>query len=211
MSGLFHCGFGWDRRLPASEPKGKPFRHVPRHTFRSGSSLEERKTSSQARLSQTLQDPVCDGRGGHFAGARDRGDAAIFSLSTRRCSGRCLFRSRPAWSTCLPRRPNQAPSHAARRVNVTTSSVIRCSRIWSAPRRSSPALPLTSGSATFPTRVRREAAAACSCPGRTFGVGLQPAIGRLLDYNDDRNIGGHFVAVLSHWTGRRGWGATLRC
>ena len=29
-------------------------------------------------------------------------------------------------------------------------------------------------------------------------LGLQPAIGRLLDYNDDRNIGGHFVAVLSH-------------
>ena len=30
-------------------------------------------------------------------------------------------------------------------------------------------------------------------------LGLPPAIGRLLDYNDDRNIGGHFVAVLSHW------------
>ena len=37
-------------------------------------------------------------------------------------------------------------------------------------------------------------------------LGLQPAIGRLLDYNDDRNIGGHFVAVLSHsyWTTRLG-------
>ena len=42
-------------------------------------------------------------------------------------------------------------------------------------------------------------------------LGLQPAIGRLLDYNDDRNIGGHFVAVLSHCTGRRGWAATRRC
>ena len=37
-------------------------------------------------------------------------------------------------------------------------------------------------------------------------LGLPPAIGRLLDYNDDRNIGGHFVAVLSHsyWTTRLG-------
>jgi predicted permease len=29
-------------------------------------------------------------------------------------------------------------------------------------------------------------------------LGLQPALGRLLDGNDDRTIGGHFVAVLSH-------------
>jgi predicted permease len=29
-------------------------------------------------------------------------------------------------------------------------------------------------------------------------LGLQPALGRLLDPNDDRTIGGHFVAVLSH-------------
>jgi predicted permease len=37
-------------------------------------------------------------------------------------------------------------------------------------------------------------------------LGLQPALGRLLDYNDDRNIGGHFVTVLSHayWTTRLG-------
>ncbi len=33
-------------------------------------------------------------------------------------------------------------------------------------------------------------------------LGLQPALGRLVDPNDDRTIGGHFVAVLSHgyWT-----------
>jgi putative ABC transport system permease protein len=37
-------------------------------------------------------------------------------------------------------------------------------------------------------------------------LGLRPAIGRLLDYNDDRNISGHFVTVLSHayWTTRLG-------
>ncbi len=37
-------------------------------------------------------------------------------------------------------------------------------------------------------------------------LGVRPAIGRLLDQNDDRNIGGHFVAVLSHafWTSRLG-------
>ncbi len=37
-------------------------------------------------------------------------------------------------------------------------------------------------------------------------LGLQPALGRLLDPNDDRNIGGHFVTVLSHayWTSRLG-------
>ena len=37
-------------------------------------------------------------------------------------------------------------------------------------------------------------------------LGLQPALGRLLDPNDDRNIGGHFVTVLSHayWTTRLG-------
>ena len=37
-------------------------------------------------------------------------------------------------------------------------------------------------------------------------LGLRPAIGRLLDLNDDRNIGGHFVVVLSHafWTTRLG-------
>ena len=37
-------------------------------------------------------------------------------------------------------------------------------------------------------------------------LGLRPAIGRLLDANDDRNIGGHFVTVLSHryWTMRLG-------
>jgi len=39
--------------------------------------------------------------------------------------------------------------------------------------------------------------------GSYFGVlGLQPALGRLLTADDDRNIGGHFVTVLSHdyWT-----------
>jgi len=37
-------------------------------------------------------------------------------------------------------------------------------------------------------------------------LGLQPALGRLLDPNDDRNIGAHFVTVLSHayWTTRLG-------
>ena len=37
-------------------------------------------------------------------------------------------------------------------------------------------------------------------------LGLQPALGRLLDRNDDRNLGGHFVTVLSHayWTTRLG-------
>ena len=37
-------------------------------------------------------------------------------------------------------------------------------------------------------------------------LGLQPALGRLLDPNDDRNVGGHFVTVLSHayWTTRLG-------
>jgi predicted permease len=37
-------------------------------------------------------------------------------------------------------------------------------------------------------------------------LGLRPALGRLLDLNDDQNIGGHFVAVLSHqyWTTRLG-------
>jgi predicted permease len=37
-------------------------------------------------------------------------------------------------------------------------------------------------------------------------LGLRPALGRLLDYNDDLNIGGHFVTVLSHsyWTSRLG-------
>jgi predicted permease len=37
-------------------------------------------------------------------------------------------------------------------------------------------------------------------------LGVRPAVGRLLDQNDDRNIGGHFVAVLSHafWTTRLG-------
>ena len=37
-------------------------------------------------------------------------------------------------------------------------------------------------------------------------LGLRPAIGRLLDLNDDRNIGGHFVGVLSHafWITRLG-------
>ena len=37
-------------------------------------------------------------------------------------------------------------------------------------------------------------------------LGLQPALGRLLDPNDDRNPGGHFVTVLSHayWTTRLG-------
>ncbi len=37
-------------------------------------------------------------------------------------------------------------------------------------------------------------------------LGLQPALGRLLDPNDDRNSGGHFVTVLSHgyWTSRLG-------
>jgi predicted permease len=37
-------------------------------------------------------------------------------------------------------------------------------------------------------------------------LGLQPALGRLLDPNDDRNIGGHFLTVLSHayWTTRLG-------
>jgi putative ABC transport system permease protein len=39
--------------------------------------------------------------------------------------------------------------------------------------------------------------------GSYFGVlGLQPALGRLLTTDDDRNIGGHFITVLSHdyWT-----------
>ncbi len=37
-------------------------------------------------------------------------------------------------------------------------------------------------------------------------LGLQPALGRLLTPNDDRNIGGHFVTVLSYdyWTSRLG-------
>ena len=42
-------------------------------------------------------------------------------------------------------------------------------------------------------------------------LGLRPAIGRLLDANDDRNIGGHFVTVLSHryWTMRLGGDANV--
>jgi predicted permease len=37
-------------------------------------------------------------------------------------------------------------------------------------------------------------------------LGVRPALGRLLDENDDRNIGGHFVTVLSYgyWTNRLG-------
>jgi predicted permease len=37
-------------------------------------------------------------------------------------------------------------------------------------------------------------------------LGLQPALGRLLEPNDDRTLGGHFVVVLSHayWTTRLG-------
>jgi hypothetical protein len=37
-------------------------------------------------------------------------------------------------------------------------------------------------------------------------LGLQPALGRLLTADDDRNIGNHFVTVLSHdyWTTRLG-------
>jgi predicted permease len=37
-------------------------------------------------------------------------------------------------------------------------------------------------------------------------LGLRPAMGRLLEPNDDRNAGGHFVAVLSHayWTTKLG-------
>jgi putative ABC transport system permease protein len=37
-------------------------------------------------------------------------------------------------------------------------------------------------------------------------LGLQPTLGRLFDSNDDRTIGGHFVAVLSHsyWTTKLG-------
>jgi predicted permease len=37
-------------------------------------------------------------------------------------------------------------------------------------------------------------------------LGLQPAVGRLFDLNDDRTQGGHFVVVLSHayWTTRLG-------
>ena len=37
-------------------------------------------------------------------------------------------------------------------------------------------------------------------------LGLQPALGRLFDENDDKNLGGHFVTVLSHsyWTSRLG-------
>ena len=37
-------------------------------------------------------------------------------------------------------------------------------------------------------------------------LGLQPALGRLLTPDDDRNIGGHFVTVLSddYWTSRLG-------
>jgi predicted permease len=37
-------------------------------------------------------------------------------------------------------------------------------------------------------------------------LGLRPALGRLLDPSDDRNVGGHFVTVLSHayWTTRLG-------
>jgi predicted permease len=37
-------------------------------------------------------------------------------------------------------------------------------------------------------------------------LGLQPALGRLLDQNDDRTIGSHFVVVLGHayWTTRLG-------
>jgi putative ABC transport system permease protein len=35
--------------------------------------------------------------------------------------------------------------------------------------------------------------------GSYFGVlGLQPALGRLFTADDDRNVGGHFIAVLSH-------------
>ncbi len=43
--------------------------------------------------------------------------------------------------------------------------------------------------------------------GSYFAVlGLRPALGRLLDPSDDRNVGGHFVTVLSHayWTTRLG-------
>lgn len=37
-------------------------------------------------------------------------------------------------------------------------------------------------------------------------LGLRPAMGRLFDPNDDRNVGGHFVAVLSHayWSTKLG-------
>jgi putative ABC transport system permease protein len=37
-------------------------------------------------------------------------------------------------------------------------------------------------------------------------LGVRPALGRLFDENDDKNIGGHFITVLSHayWTSRLG-------
>ena len=42
-------------------------------------------------------------------------------------------------------------------------------------------------------------------------LGLQPALGRLLDADDDRTIGGHFVAVLSYdyWSTQLGADPTV--
>ena len=39
-------------------------------------------------------------------------------------------------------------------------------------------------------------------------LGLQPALGRLLDPDDDRTIGGHAVVVLSHGYWRTRFGAS---
>ena len=110
--------------------------------LRSGSSLRRAKRH-QARFSQTLQDPVRDRRGGHFAGARDRRERG--DLLPLRPDCWALPVQEPArlvnLSALSPKPGSQSCGQAGECDDVFSYPMFM---IWSAPRRSSPALPLTS-------------------------------------------------------------------
>ena len=109
-------------------------------------------------------------------------------------------------SSSIFRRQDQNPVRhpADKRAAVTRSSAIRCSATSSGSRRCSPGSRLTSPSAPT-SHIGADAERAG--PAR-FGLAIsrcsafKPALGRLFTADDDRNIGNHFVTVLSHdyWT-----------
>ena len=174
-------------------------------------SFPGRLDESEARLPPAAQDAVRERGRDPFAGARhrrQRGDLlAVRSDAAARAAGRSGPSELVNFSAPGPKPGSQLvrPGRRLRRrlqLPDVPRSRAAADGLHRHRRRTS------AFGANLAYRGADDAAAtACSVSGSYFPVlGLQPALGRLLDPNDDRNIGGHFVAVLSHayWTTRLG-------
>ena len=132
-------------------------------------------------------------------------NAAIFSLFNQMLLQRAAGAGAGAAGEPRRARPEAGIDVVQQRGRLRRrSSATRCSGTSSACSRSSPGSPRTvSFGANLAYKGQTQNGEGMLVSGSYFGVlGVQPALGRLLTPDDDKNIGGHFVTVLSHryWT-----------